>query len=284
MSTALLSRINTDYDKVGQYNQDAVNGFSEEMLDRMIDLVNPSQCSKILDAMAGNGNLTIRLYHYCQRNGIVMPSVTLLEFSEVQCKFAKKQLQNFQDIQSEVIWGDVITMEDYKHGRIFPDNVFDRVMIKSGNHEIHLEKQIDLYKSIFRVLKPGGLFVNLGFLFDNVEERDQFRKLVRFKDRMAGMDSAVEKRHVLTRGELYSCLQQAGFVDVQCGMHIQYTIHSWVGVQAYFPRHAWERMHAALQAQWAKALILRRNGRIHFQGDSGILICPGEITVARRPC
>ncbi len=40
-----------------------------------------------------------------------------------------------------------------------------------------LVQQLDLYNNIFRVLKPGGMFINLGFLFDDVEERDQFREL-----------------------------------------------------------------------------------------------------------
>ena len=38
-----------------------------------------------------------------------------------------------------------------------------------------------------------------------------------------------------------------------------------------------------LSPQQAKALLLRRNGRIHFQGDSSTMILPGEITMARRP-
>jgi hypothetical protein len=42
-------------------------------------------------------------------------------------------------------------------------------------------------------------------------------------------------------------------------------------------------MHAEFQAQQAKALHLRRKGRIHFQGDSSTMILPGEITLARRP-
>jgi hypothetical protein len=42
-------------------------------------------------------------------------------------------------------------------------------------------------------------------------------------------------------------------------------------------------MHAMLQAQWAKAMTLRRNGRLHFFSDRSILTCPGEITLARRP-
>ncbi len=224
----------TDYDRIDQYNQDKINGFSEEMLDRMIDLVNPLQADRILDAMAGNGNLTLRLHNYCKRHGMVMPDVDLLEFSKVQCASARKQLE---DLPVKVIWGDILTMEAYESGQTLPDDSFDRVMIKSGNHEIPLEKQTDLYNSIFHVLKPGGLIVNLGLLFDDIEERDQFQELTRFKDHMVGMRSARQNRHLLTRDELYSRLRQIGFVDVQCGMHFHYSIHSLLAVQEYFPEN-----------------------------------------------
>jgi hypothetical protein len=45
----------------------------------------------------------------------------------------------------------------------------------------------------------------------------------------------------------------------------------------------WKYMHAEFQAQQAKAMHLRRKGRIHFQGESSPMILPGEITIARRP-
>ncbi len=174
-------------------------------------------------------------------------------------------------------------MEDYESDALLPEDFFDRVMIKSGSHEISLNKQLDLYSNIFRVLKPGGMFINLGFLFDNIEERDQFRELTRFKDSLAGLQSAVHNRHFLTRDELYTRLQQAGFVDIRCGMHVSYTIRTLVSIQAYFPKHEWEHVYAEIQAHQAKAMILRRAGRIYFHGDSSIMICPGEVTVARRP-
>jgi ubiquinone/menaquinone biosynthesis C-methylase UbiE len=279
MSQTLLPRIEASYDKVGSYSQDAVNGFSEEFLDRMLDFVELDPSISILDAMAGNGNLTVRLYDYCQHRGIAFPDVVVLEFSQVQSNLAKT---NLLDTPSQVIWGDVLMMENLETGERLLDHTFDRVMIKSGNHEIPMEQQIDLYRSICRVLKPGGLFINLGFLFDDTEERDQFRELTRFKDRAAGLASAAKNRHFLTREEFYSQLQQVGFVDVRCGMHFHYTIDSSIVVKTYFPEHEWECMHADVQAQQAKAMLLRRRGRIHFQGDNSMMICPGEITIARR--
>jgi SAM-dependent methyltransferase len=269
-----------DYDRLGQYNQDAINGFSDELLDNMLDLVNPGQATVILDAMAGNGNLTLRLHHYCQRYKLAVPHVTLLEYSRVQCEAARKHLAAFP---VDVVWGDILTRRDLARGMLLPEKTFDRVMIKSGSHEIPLEKQLLLYSNIFRMLKPGGIFVNLGFLFDDVEERDQFRDITRVKDHLAGMQHAVQNRHFLTHDEFYTRLHQAGFVDVHCGKPCHYTIHSSVAVQAYFLEDVRESAHAELQACQAKALLLRRRGRIHFHGDSSTMICPGEITVARRP-
>ena len=85
-----------------------------------------------------------------------------------------------------------------------------------------------------------------------MEERDQFQEFVRFKDSLAGLHSAVKNRHLLTRDELYTRLQQAGFVDVQCRMHVSYIIRSLVLTQAYFPKQEWEHVHAEFQAQQAK--------------------------------
>src|SRR5207302_9691006 len=255
MHAVALPEIATAYDTVGVYDQDAINGFSDAILNTLVDIVNPGHVSRILDAMGGNGNLTARLYDYCDRRGLFPPDVTMLEFSRVQCALAQAQLA---ETPTNVVWGDILTMEDYAHNAVLPDRMFDRVMLKSGNHEIPLHQQLALYQSLFRVLKPRGLLVNLGFLFDDAAERDQFRAIARCKDRLAGMHSAVENRHFLTRDELYTRLQQAGFVDIRCGRHVPYTISSHVVTDAYFSGYQRDDMHAAFQAQQAKALLLRR--------------------------
>ncbi len=272
--------IETAYDRVGAYDQDAINGFSDDVLDALLGFVEPGSATHILDAMAGNGNLTRRLYAYCQRRDLPLPPVTVLELSHVQCDFAKQSLAN---TPAQVVWGDILTLEDYTRGTVLPRASFDRVMLKSGTHEIPLERQGALYRNILQMLQPGGLFVNLGFVFDDVEERDQFRELTRFKDTLAGLESAAHNRHFLTRTEFYSRLREAGFVDIRCGRYVQYTIRTLVGIQAYFPAHTWDYAHAEMQAQQAKAMVLRRRGRIQFQGDTSVMLCPGEITLASRP-
>lgn len=117
-----------------------------------------------------------------------------------------------------------------------PTGVFDRVVIKSGNHEIPLAQQHTLYHQCFALLKPGGLSVNLGLVFDDGAEREEFAAFVRVKDQMVGLESAVQQHHFLTRDELYPRIRQVGFVDVHCQMVLAYTMRSWVLTQVYVPR------------------------------------------------
>src|SRR5919198_3549925 len=112
-----LPHLATAYDTVGVHDQDAINGFSDDLLTSLLDIVNPGQASHILDAMAGNGNLTARLYDYCDWRGLVSPDVTMLEFSRVQCELATAQLAA---TPTNVVWGNILTMEDYAHNTIVP--------------------------------------------------------------------------------------------------------------------------------------------------------------------
>ena len=115
VNVAELPDVEIAHDKVGVYDQDAVNGFSEHVLNTMLDIVNPGQASHSLDAMSGNGNLTRRLYDYCERRGTLPPNVMLLELSRVQCELAKAQLA---DTSAKVVWGNILTMGNYGTGSV----------------------------------------------------------------------------------------------------------------------------------------------------------------------
>lgn len=277
-TTLILDR--AAHDAVGRYQQDEVNGFTDELLDRFLDHLRLTGNEKVLDAMAGDGNLTLRLHGYCRRKGIPFPDVTVIEFSRVQCEFARAALA---DLPVRVIWGDVIAMEDLETGEPLPEAIFDRVMIKSGNHEVPLNEQEALHGSLLRVLKPGGLLVNLGFLFDDVAERNELREIARVKDTLAGMHVAAVRRHFLTREELYSCLARVGFVDAAPAEAIEYRIASTAVARSYFSRPGLEGADAEFQATQARSMALRRGGRLTFDGASSLMVLPGEITVARRP-
>lgn len=277
-TTLILDR--AAHDAVGRYHQDEVNGFTDEILDRFLDQLRLTGTEKVLDAMAGDGNLTLRLHDYCRRTGVTFPEVTVVEYSRVQYEFARAALAK---LPVRVVWGDAVTMSDRETGTPLAEAAYDRVVIKSANHEIPLDQQARLYESIFRVLKPGGLLINLGFLFDDAAERDDLREVARVKDTLAGMDAAVARRHFLTREELYSRLTRVGFLDVAAAEAIEYRIHSAAVAKHYFARPGLERADAEFQASQARSMALRRHGRLRFDGATSLMVLPGEVTVARRP-
>lgn len=268
------------FDLVGSYDQDAINGFDEQLINQMLKLVEPERAESVLDAMAGDGNLCKRLHQYCLTHQIRCPKLFVLEYSRVQAEFARNKLA---DAKAEVIWGDVLTMTSRDSQLSIQESTFDRVMIKSSNHEIPRSRQLDLYRSIYQVLKPGGLFVNLGMLFDDAQERDELREIARVKDSFANMSDVAKNRHFLTREEFYGWLTEAGFVDIRCEQSFHYKINSSIVAQQYFSEQ--ERIRADLehQAAQARARKMRLNGRIRFDRDASLMLCPGEITIARKP-
>jgi SAM-dependent methyltransferase len=268
------------YDLVGQYNQDEINGFDPLLIERLLDIARLEGSSRVLDAMAGDGNLSHRLLRYCEARGMRMPELTVLEFSRVQAEMAKESLQRYN---ANVLWGDILEMRSLTDGSIIAPSSFDRVLIKSANHEIPLSSQPRLYRNIFDVLSPDGLFVNLGFLFDDEEERDELREIARTKDSLAGLEMAVQNRHFLTRSEFYDCLRKAGFVDIETAHAFMYSIRSEIVAKRYFKTEVVEQDSLEFQIAQLRAKTMRKKGRIRFEADATVMECPGEITVARRP-
>ena len=269
-----------DYDVVGRYNQNRVNGLTEELLDSVLEMAEIEKATTVCDAMGGDGNLSVRVHDYCKRKKIKAPHTTLIEISRVQTEFAKP---NLPKDNSSVIWGDIIKFLNLKTGEALPEEVFDCVMVKSANHEIPKEDQLTLYRNIFRMLKPGGIYVNLGFLFDEFIERDEFIRIANVKDHLAGMEKAARKRYFMTRTELYDHLKDVNFSKVEAGAYFNYHIHSEVVASQYFkgPHELeYDLEHQAIQV---KAIHLRRRGRIEFTDTASIMHLPGEVTKARKP-
>lgn len=281
MATAQVTpdRLDAAYDVVGRYEQDRVNGLNDELLDGMLELSCLADGQRVLDAMGGDGNLCQRVLRYAKQRGLEGLALTLLEYSRVQCDFARYRLGE----GVEVIWGDALGMVDRQSGEAVAGASFDRVLIKSANHEIPAEEQPQLHGGVHRVLADGGRLVNLGFLFDDEAERDEFREIARVKDAVAGMTAAAERRHFLTRDEYYGMLREAGFVDVYAARAFGYTICSQVVAEQYFPEATRQQDDLAHQIAQLRALRLRANGRVRFEGPRSVMRCPGEVTVARRP-
>lgn len=125
--------------------------------------------------------------------------------------------------------------------------------------------------------------INLGFLFDDAEEREEFGEITRLKDELVGMSEAVMRRHFLTREELYAHLEEVGFVEIGCRKQFHYRIDSRVAIENYVSEGRVEQVHRVVQGCQAKAMHLRRRGLIRFESDRSQMMAPGEVTVARKP-
>lgn len=275
-----VPQLHADYDLVGQYAQDSINGFEEELVRRMFELGKISEASSVLDAMAGDGNLSEKLLHFCDNRKIKVPSISMLEYSKVQCEIAaQRRALN----ACKVIWGDMISLTERASGVPLETRMYDRVFIKSANHELPPHDQGILYKNVFSLLQSGGLFINLGFLFEDEEERDEFREITYVKDSLAGLNAMAERRHFPTRDELYEQLSDAGFTGPIRSYPITYTLRSWVAAEQYFTESERVEKELLLHASQAKARKLRKNGKILFHGDRTTMYMPGEITVVEKP-
>jgi SAM-dependent methyltransferase len=275
----VATQFEQNFDLVGKYEQDKINGFSRETVDKMIELADIRPEHAVLDAMGGNGNLALRICGYFKEKNEQPPhELVVLEYSRVQAKFAEYTLAAHA---ADVLWGDILTLQSRETGEPLPEERFDRILIKSANHEIPLHRQRELYTNIHRLLKPGGIFINLGFLFDDAVERDEFIQVTRAKDSLAGMQMLVENRYFLLKDELYSLLNDSGFAEPRCGHSLHYTIQSKMAAEQYFDGD--EDRHFQLQAAQAMARTLRRKRRIEFKEDWTVMRIPGEITVAQKP-
>jgi ubiquinone/menaquinone biosynthesis C-methylase UbiE len=262
-----------DYDIPGHYNQNAINGFDDGLIERMFDVSDLEHASVVLDAMAGNGNLSLSLYDYCQKKNIKSPNILLFELSKVQAELAEDSLQSFP---AEVVQGNILEMK--QHPQV-PSSHFDRVMLKSATHEIPADQQQMMYENILNAIKPGGRFVNLGMIFEDDAERDEARGLARVKDTLAGMHGAAMNRHFLTESEMNSFLKQAGFKHIQHLDRFDYRIHSSVVAKYYF-RTRQDEVDYQEKAQSCQ--LLQERHRLLMEDNEHLFLIPGRITVAKR--
>lgn len=263
------------YDIVGLYNQDKINGFDEHFLESFVELLDLDNAENVLDAMGGNGNLTNRILNYCAARPIKTPRMTLLDYSSVQLEFARATVDSQR---VSIVHGDMISMTNLQSGEKLPENSFDRIVIKSGSHEIPVAQQYQLYLNLFRLLKPGGRFINLGFLFNDIQERDEFAEITKVKDTLIG---AMENRYFLMREELYAFLDQVGFEKVTAQISFEYVIRSEIVEKEYFSKS--KQAITKLQMAQSQAMTLQQHGRIVFNGESSVMRLPGEITIAVKP-
>ena len=253
----------TMYDKVGEYNQDQINGFDEAFIYDFIQMCSIKKGEKVLDAMAGDGNLSKKII---QRHPEI--DLTTTDICETQCGIAAHRLGE----DSKVLALDFTQEQPF-------ENEFDVIVVKSGNHEIPVTKQLALYKNIYKALKPGGRFINLGILLPNDNLRGDLNRLNEYRSNLANVPVDIENRYFLTADEFYGFLTEAGFESVGSGKKFHYTIDMGILSDQYFSGDADKKiiMNGVVTGlhnfRSQNLTELEENWKVKF---------PGEVTVATK--
>jgi len=154
------------------------------------------------DFFAGYGAVTEHLQLYAQEQQRTIRSI-LIENNPEQMQRAKSNLREYsvsyfcQDARKVTLDGEL----------------FDTIIVKMGIHELSRHEQLQAYKEMYRLLKPGGVLLSWHVQLDE-EEQPFFNAITRKKDLLAGYTTMASNRHFFNEHEEYENLSAAGFSDI----------------------------------------------------------------------
>ena len=183
---------------------DTIHALKPEYLEEFVDIVDPQPREEILDAMCGYGEVAKTILQRCQKKSIRI-TITLLDASKAEIARAKENLPHLPD-------KTFIVKRLPKSG--FPDNHFDKIVVKMGLYENPKEEQLLILKEFYRILKKGGKLITWHIMPDE-KSQNIFQKVVRKKDELAGFTDRVERNYFFTEREFKKNLEDAGFKAIK---------------------------------------------------------------------
>ena len=163
----------------------------------LLDYIPPT-AQRILDLGTGDGRLMALLkIDRSQATGIA------LDFSPIMVEKAKVRFQDDRSI--EVI--------SHNLDDILPDlGKFDAIVSSFAIHHVTHDRKQSLYREIFNLLTPGGVFANL----EHVASPNQ-KIHIQFLDRIGYTpENEDPSNKTLDVESQLRCLREIGFVDVDC--------------------------------------------------------------------
>lgn len=115
-------------DRIVKYEY--IHGNQQSDFQNMITAIDPKETDIILDGCGGYMDISKRILNQFINNDR-KPEIYVWDESSVQLERAKAENILPED---HLLQGDIIDIS-------FPDNMFDKVVVKMGMHEIPLEKQ-----------------------------------------------------------------------------------------------------------------------------------------------
>jgi ubiquinone/menaquinone biosynthesis C-methylase UbiE len=183
--------------------------FHRGLLDLLVKNSGVRNNDKVLDIGCGTGLLSLK---FLQRAHCFITAVDN----------SKEMMAVFEDkIKKLGIKNQVVCRLMDADSIKFPDNTFDLVVSSVTLH--HLKEKLNPFRKIFRILKPGGVFIIGDIDMDTTgKHRDinRFKRIIRVLEQEwisaltdAGVDAFVKlfdnsKRHILNQGEYCISLKQ----------------------------------------------------------------------------
>lgn len=189
-------------DRIVKYEY--IHGNQEQDFKNLITAIDPKETDIILDGCGGYMDISKRILNQFINNDR-KPEIYVWDESSVQLERAKAENILPED---HLLQGDIIDIS-------FPDNMFDKVVVKMGMHEISFEKQKIAFQECYRVLKPGGKLIIWELSLPNDEVQKLFQEIIREKDRICGFDFLAENRYFQKHSELVELFNQAGFKNIK---------------------------------------------------------------------
>ena len=238
-----------------------LHNFTEQDIHKFISLVKINKNENILDAMAGNGAIAKEL---SKINNI---NLYVLDKFEAQINEAKKNI-----VKAKFFVSSSLKMP-------FLDNFFNKIFIRNGIHEITKNKQIELYKEIFRVLKNQGYFINWTVKLDKTHQK-AFNELIRKKDEIAEFDELTKNRYFATKEELAYNLKEAGFSQIKfINTNINYTLSTkkWFEIDFKGDKTKYEKLNNYIKSLNIPGINIKNLGKNGFE-----IKVPALISIAKK--
>jgi len=227
------------YDKRNE-NLEKALGVVQADWDNLLRVVDPKQGQNILDLMGGSGTMATKIYEFVNAKGLDLSLQVMDAYGpqlERAPRYLDKKLGDVRDIP-------------------LPNESLDTVVIKMGLHELPLMDQCGAAKEIYRVLKPGGKFVNWMTCLVGERQQEVFQWLIREKDRLTGLDDFVKNRYFPTVRETEDYTMGAGFKNIKNSYENNSVIESLNRLQGDFKGEVekLDEYHEAIRGRWVDVI------------------------------
>mgnify|MGYP001563553682 FL=1 len=187
------------------YDQDWVNGVGDLEYQALFKFLEDKNISSVLDLAGGSGKLT----------RILIERGYDAFLFDIADNMVDKACRNGVPEEKSMV-GGIFT---YDFGR-----TFDCVILKSSMHEIPLEKSVLFHTIVYRLLNPGGWFVDWDAHVPMEEDAVWLKGWVNLKGTIAGLSDLVKNRHIYTETLASESMKQVGFKNIAIQYRFFYTV------------------------------------------------------------